>query len=127
MASFIDANLILRYLLNDPEADSVEQLFQKQEELILSSLVVAEVVWTLTSFYRWPKPEIIPPLLSLIRLPFIKTDKNLILNALEIYHQHNIDYIDAYLVALMNKRGVKTLYSYDRHFDKVKSIKRRRP
>jgi len=72
MASFIDANLILRYLLNDPEAESIEKLFQKQEELILSSLVIAEVIWTLTSFYRWKKPKIIPPLLSLIKLPFIK-------------------------------------------------------
>lgn len=127
MASFIDANLILRYLLNDPEADSVEQLFQKQEELILSSMVVAEIVWTLTSFYHWEKDKIIPPLLSLIRLPFIKADKSLILNALEIYHQHNIDYIDAYLVALMNKKRVKTLYSYDRHFDKIPGITRREP
>ena len=127
MASFIDANLILRYLLNDPEAESIEKLFQKQEELILSSLVIAEVIWTLTSFYRWKKPKIIPPLLSLIKLPFIKADKRLILNALEIYHQHNIDYIDAYLAALMNKRGAKILYSYDKDFDKIKPITRRKP
>ena len=126
MASFIDANLILRYLLNDPEAESIEQLFQKREDLILSSIVIAEVVWTLTSFYHWKKDQIIPPLLSLIRLPFIKVDKNLILNALEIYHQHNIDYIDAYLVALMSKRKVKTLYSYDKDFDKIKQIPRRK-
>ena len=127
MASFIDANLILRYLLNDPEAESVEQLFRKQEDLILSNLVVAEIVWTLTSFYRWRKDKIIPPLLGLIKLPFIKADKNLLLSALEIYHKHNIDYVDAYLIALINKRKIKTLYSYDKHFDKIKHIPRREP
>lgn len=55
---FVDTNIFLRYLTNDvPEkADAVEELLRRagagQVRLVTNSLVIAEIVWTLTSFYQ---------------------------------------------------------------------------
>jgi uncharacterized protein len=55
---FADTNLFLRYLTNDipAQADAVEALLQRaeQEEILLvtNALVMAEIVWTLESFYK---------------------------------------------------------------------------
>jgi predicted nucleic acid-binding protein len=56
--TFVDTNLFLRYLTNDvsEQADAVEELLNKAaaREMILvtNSLVCAEMVWTLESFYQ---------------------------------------------------------------------------
>jgi len=52
--AFIDTNLFIRYLTNDiPEkADQVLQRAAAGEiTLVATSLVIAEIVWTLASFY----------------------------------------------------------------------------
>jgi len=59
---FADTNLFLRYLTNDVplQADSVEQLLQQAAAgdvvLVTNSPVIAEIVWTLGSFYHL-KPD----------------------------------------------------------------------
>lgn len=61
--AFLDANVILRYLLNDiPEqADAVDELLKEAEEgkilLRTTALVIAEIVWTCESYYELPKEE----------------------------------------------------------------------
>ena len=61
---FADTNLFLRYLTNDipAQADAVEVLLQRAEQgevlLITNALVMAEIVWTLESFYKLPKAEV---------------------------------------------------------------------
>ena len=37
------------------------------------------------------------------------------------------DYIDAYHVALMERRRTTEVLSYDKHFDRLEGIKRREP
>jgi predicted nucleic acid-binding protein len=60
---FIDTNVFLRYLTNDvPEqADAVERLLiqamQGDVILVTNSLVIAEIVWALDSFYRVSRPS----------------------------------------------------------------------
>lgn len=61
---FADANLFLRYLTNDvPEqADAVEQLLRRAGSdgpvLVTNTLVMAEIVWTLDTFYHLPRNDI---------------------------------------------------------------------
>lgn len=124
---FIDANLILRYLLEEPKADLIEKLLGKKEKLYLADMVVAEVIWTLISFYKRKKEEFIEALEAFIALEFVNADKKLLGTAIEIYKKFNVDYIDAYLAALMQKKNIKILYSFDRDFDKIPGIRRLEP
>mgnify|MGYP001585031365 CR=1 FL=1 len=124
---FIDANIVLRYLIGDPEAGAIEKLLKGKEKLILSDIIVAEIVWSLMSFYKWGKERTTSLLASLIRLDGIRADKNLLLRALKLYKIYNVDYIDAYLCAVMGKNKVTTIYSYDRHYNKFPGIHRLEP
>ena len=124
---FIDANLILRYLLEEPKANLVEKLLERKEKLYLADMVVAEVIWTLISFYKRKKGEFIEALEAFIALEFVNADKKLLGTAIEIYKKFNVDYINAYLTALMQKKNVKILYSFDRDFDKIPGIRRLEP
>lgn len=73
--AFIDTNLFLRYLTNDiPEqADAVEVLLERAEagevQLVTNRLVMAEVVWTLESFYKKTKAEVQDAVLAILNTP----------------------------------------------------------
>lgn len=127
MADFIDANLLIRYLLNEPKAELVEKLFISGKKLYLTDIVLAEVIWTLTSFYRFKKEKFIQPVLDLLAQGFIEANKKLLKNALEIYGRYNVDYIDAYLAASVLESKGKKIYSFDRDYDKIPGIHRVEP
>ncbi|NJM77278.1 MAG: type II toxin-antitoxin system VapC family toxin [Acaryochloridaceae cyanobacterium RU_4_10] len=73
--AFIDTNLFLRYLTNDipKKADRVEELLQRaalgEILLVTTSLVIAEIVWTLTSFYGLSRDQIRDRVLAILNTP----------------------------------------------------------
>jgi len=131
---FVDANIFIRYLTNDvPEkADACEELFRRaienRETLFTTDLVIAEIVWVLESFYELPKKEVqdkVEKILNTAHL--ICPNKELILNALTIYSEKNIDYIDAVNAFILKDKGIRELYSYDSHFDRIDWLTRLEP
>ena len=69
---FADTNLFLRYLTNDvpAQADAVEHLLHRAAAgeiiLVTNTLVVAEIIWTLESFYRLTKDDIQAKILAIL-------------------------------------------------------------
>ena len=124
---FLDSNVILRYLLDDPEAASVEVLLRSRQKLVLLDIVFAEVVWTLIRFYKWDKERVISLTSGLLNLQSISANRKLLLSSLELYKKSNIKYTDAYIAASMIEKKERSIYSFDRDFDKVKRIKRLEP
>ncbi len=125
----LDANLIIRLLTNDDEkkARAVEKLFSNQKQaFLLLDLTLAEVVWTLISYYKIPKKIVCEKLRELLLLSNIKSDRGVLMLSLEIYQTKKIDYTDAYLAAKALSQKL-IIYSYDRDFDKVAGVKRKRP
>jgi len=130
----IDANIVLRFLLNDdPEkAERCSALLQRvesgDEKVFLPDLVIADIVWTLEKFYRQPKARIRELLLPLISLRGMRlSSKSVARNALKWYVEKNIDWTDAFVAAKMAAERQLEIYSYDRHFDKFSGIKRIEP
>ncbi len=131
---FIDTNIILRYLTKDDPVQfpRCRQLFKKAQDgevlLITSTLVIAEIIWTLSSYYRVPKDQIIEKLSIIIGSDAVQIlDKDLIAEALVLYARKNVDYIDAYNAVLLKHLNLKEIYSYDRDFDKIDGIDRLEP
>lgn len=125
----IDTNLIIRFLVNDDpqKADRVEKILKdKESKNILLDTVVAEIIWVLTSYYELDKKTTIEKIEALIHLESIKCNSQLLGKSLTIWRDHPISFIDAYIIAVAEEVGAD-IYSYDRKFDKVKSIKRREP
>lgn len=129
MAKLVDANLIIRFLLNDnlSQAEATEKLFASSEELILTDLTLAEIVWTLQSVYRFPKQEITQKVKHILSLEIFDANYNLLNNSLKLYQEYNISFADAYLLAYVQEKNLEGIYSFDRGLDKVKTIKRFKP
>ncbi len=131
---FVDTNIFIRYLTDDlPEkADNCEKIFaraiENKEQLFTSELVIAEIIWVLESYYELQKEkiqEMVEKILNTRNLTCI--NKNQILNALAIYAGKNIDYTDAYNAVILREKGIKEIYSYDAHFDRIPWLKRIEP
>ena len=133
--SFIDTNLFIRYLTNDdPEkANRVEKLLDlataAKLKLVTTEMVIAEVVWVLESSYGLKATEITSLVRGILATPGIEViNGSLVARALDFYEAHNVDFIDGYIAAVMEKSGIKELYSFDKkHIARLKSVKRNEP
>ena len=131
---FIDTNILLRYLTaDDPEKferckELFKQALEKKIILLTSDMVIAELIWTLNSFYKVPKDEIIEKVTIIINTPNLKVpNKKLLSEVLVLFSQENIDYIDAYNAVFMKNNGCAQIFSYDKDFDRIENIKRIEP
>jgi predicted nucleic acid-binding protein len=127
---FADTNLFLRYLTNDipPQADAVEALLQRAEQgellLVTNALVMAEIVWTLESFYKLPKPEVQEKVLAVLNTPGVAVvDSELVLQAVVWYVEKSVDFIDAYNASWMTRQHLLTACTFDqKHFSRFEGI-----
>lgn len=125
--AWVDSNLILRFLIKDHQAfyKAAYKLFSEAENgrlmLYINPLTIAEVVWTLESFYRYPKKEISSVLSSLIESEGLCIpEKEVVKKALNDYTKNNVDYVDAYLAAYAALKGPSAIYTLDKkHFSKL--------
>lgn len=133
-ATFVDTNIFIRYLTKDDPTkyDRCRELFKRALEgkLILASsgMVIAELIWTLLSYYKVSKADVIEKVSIIVATESLHIpDKDIIADALVLYGRKNIDYIDAYNAVFMKYHGYREIYSYDRDFDLVEEIKREEP
>ena len=133
--SFLDANIFLRYLTNDDpaKADRVEKLLELagkgKERLMTTELVIAEVVWVLESFYKLGNSDIGPMIKAILATPGLEVINGpLVEVAIEHYMAQNIDFIDGYIVAVMDRHHVSEIFSYDKkHLARITAIQRKEP
>jgi predicted nucleic acid-binding protein len=130
---FVDTNIFLRYLTKDDPAkyDRCREVFKKAIEgeisLFTSEMVIAELIWTLLSYYRVPKAEVIEKVSIIISTSNLHLDnKSIIADSLVLFSQKNIDYIDAYNAVFMKSQGLKKIYSYDEDFDIIDGMVERK-
>jgi predicted nucleic-acid-binding protein len=106
----VDANYILRYLLNDnPEmANIAEQLFLN-ERVFIANEILAEVVYVLLGVYEIAKIDIADKLIDLIYAETILTDnKAIIIEALTIFKNQNLDFVDCLLCSYSQIDEIKS-------------------
>ncbi|MCX7068242.1 MAG: PIN domain-containing protein [Methylococcales bacterium] len=106
----VDANYILRYLLNDnPEmANIAEQLFLN-EQVFIANEILAEVVYVLLGVYEIAKIDIADKLIDLIYAETILTDnKAIIIEALTIFKHQTLDFVDCLLCSYSQIDEIKS-------------------
>ncbi|TDI41906.1 MAG: PIN domain-containing protein [Acidobacteria bacterium] len=124
---FVDTNIFIRFLTNDDPAKArrSERLFKKaiagEVSLETSLLVIAEIVWTLESFYKLAKPDIADKIGKILNTPNLKVQSvSTVLQALDVYVTKNVDFIDAYHGIMLRETGVKRVLTYDKkHFGRM--------
>lgn len=106
----VDANIMLRYLLND-----IEEQAQRAREIIQSEHaysypeVLAEVVYVLTNSYGYTRTEIGTAMRALLDDMYFY-DRDVLITAFNFYEYANIDFVDALLIgrAIVNGENVAT-------------------
>jgi uncharacterized protein len=127
---FVDTNVFLRFITRDDldKAARARELFQSAVDgkvaLEISLLVVAEIVWTLESFYQLDRKEISAKVALILNTPNLHCqDSDLVLQALDSYVAKNVDFADAYHAALLRERGPTKIATYDRkHFSRFAGL-----
>jgi len=131
---FVDTNVFLRFLTKDDPAtfERCRDLFRKGIEgeviLVTSGMVIAELIWTLLSYYKVPKAEVVEKMAVIIGTKSIDIpDRDIIVESLILFGRKNVDYIDAYNTMFMKRHRLEEIYSYDRDFEEIESVKRLEP
>lgn len=131
---FIDTNIFLRTLIEE-DKESFKDCFQLLQNIkinklqgVTSSVVLSEIAWTLLSYYKFSKPEVVKALRGIINLRGLSiVDKFQHEVALSLYEKKGIKFIDALIASnpdILNKKWV--IISYDHDFDKI-DVKRIEP
>lgn len=113
----IDANVLLRVLVGEPR-----ELFEKAERLIdavrrgehlvrVEDVVLAEVVWVLSSFYRMDRRTIVDLLTDIVVLDgVVMPDKQMLNTALKIFAEVSVKFVDAILAAKVLAAGETNIW-----------------
>jgi len=105
----IDANAVLRYLLNDNAtmAKSVDELISKHK-ITVRYEVVAEIVYVLEKVYSLPRNEIKDSIKTFLAEPNVEVEtKDVLLFALDTYADKKFDFVDCLLY------GFNAIYGYE--------------
>ena len=132
---FIDTNLFLRFLTNDvpDQAQAVDELLIRAEqgrlELHTSSLTIAEIVWTLESYYELSAEVVRDHVVAILNTPGLFVEyAETIASAMILYADENIDFVDAYNGVWMQKQGLSTAITFDtKHFQRIPGITAQTP
>jgi len=121
----IDTNVLIRHLTADPpeQATHATAFLAGADELILSDIVVAELVYTLETVYRVERERVGELVRAVIAFPAIVVlDEVLLLRALELYELERLDFVTAYLAAGAERSGVGAVASFYRSLERIESV-----
>ncbi len=130
----LDANILLRFLTNDvPEqAERCEKLLEEIQDgnilVFLSDITLADVIWTLEKYYKLPREDIRLAMNRIIELKGLQlSNKSQALAALDIYVEKNIDWTDAFMAVQLISKGIQEIYTFDKHFKRIGTLKKIEP
>ena len=116
MEFWVDTNVILRYLAKDhrEHSEAAWKMFMGANEgnhsLRVHPVVLAECCYVLEgSYYGYDRATIAAALIALLNSRGIKPESPVLLDALDIYKNHNVDFEDALLAASSNRDHVPVL------------------
>lgn len=134
MKSFIvDANVLLRFLTNDivEQAERVEKRFKEAEKggitLTILPICVIEVIFHLEHWYHYNRQDashLVETLLSPDWLNVI--DKDAVFEALRLYTNETIDFVDILLWVMAGKEK-SSILSLDKDYDHLTPSRRIEP
>lgn len=114
--AFIDANYILRYLLQDhPKQFSIAKEVIENEVVTIPDFIFAEVDYVLEKVYRVGRKDIKVSHQNLLDYKNLRMEnKSIIVESLNLYCSYKVDFADALLVAYHKMSLSTKLYSFDK-------------
>lgn len=122
MSGLLDTSMLVRYLTGDPSdlAERAAQVIDREENLQVSDVVIAETAYVLTSVYKVPREAVVDHLILFLQKTNIQPfalDKNHLLQALLLCRPSGrVSFADALVWAAAQSTEAKVVYSMDERF-----------
>jgi predicted nucleic acid-binding protein len=126
----LDTNVLVRHLTADPpeQGSRATEFLARAEQLLLTDLVVAELVYALETVYRLEHGRVAELVRAAIAFPAVAViDERLLLRALELYERERLDFVTAYLAANAEQSGIGAVASFYRALERIESVERVEP
>lgn len=128
MKYFVDTNIFLRFFIKEneevlKETKKIIQLIKKGDiRTFTSHLVIAELDWTMKSYYKIPKNDRLAFLDSILQLrSLVLVDSFDLIATLSFYRNYQVKFIDCLFASNPSiASGKASIISYDKDFDKLK-------
>ncbi len=112
----IDANVILRYILNDNKEQYDKAVLVIAEGAFTLPEILAEVVYVLKGVYNTEKSEVCDSLLKVLELVHIE-NKSAMVEAIKVYRDTSLDFVDCILIGRNRILGNK-VFIFDEKLNK---------
>ena len=120
MQTYVDANVLLRYLLDDIPEQAEKAANILSLGAFVTTEVFAEVVYVLGGIYKMPRTEICRLLTGVVNI--VHCDKaDVVKTGLAIFGRSKLDFVDCILAAHHQMQGV-AIETFDK--DLLKELKR---
>ena len=120
LMNIVDANIILRYLLDDHEelSDKATEIIENNET-VATLEIVCEVVYVLQKVYEVTRLEISNEITALFNEHKIAIDDlQLLVVALVLFAEETVDFVDAILIA-RHRINKDVIFSFDKTLNKL--------
>ena len=113
----LDANAILRYILDDikEQADTVQEILQNEEILILPE-VIAEVIYVMYKIYKIPRGNVLEYINNFLN--DAKCDNQILINAVKIFGGKNFDFVDCLLYEYSKQKDYE-VFTFDKDLNNL--------
>ena len=119
---FMDTNMVVRYLINDPpdQAEIVESIVDEVGDLWITDVVLNETAYVLRDRYALRREGIVDLLIGFVRKANVSVygiDKNFVLQGLSMCRPSGrVSIADAMIWAAARSVGAEAVYTFDRRF-----------
>lgn len=121
---FVDSNVLLRYFVNDADAQhrAVRRLFRECDAgkvvLVIGPPALFEVAWTLKAAYSQSRETILDILASILSTSGVEVaDADTVQEAISLARKHGQDFADAYVTALAADKHCHAIATFNKkHF-----------
>lgn len=120
----IDTNIILRFLLNDVPSQCLKIKTKLKDaksgklRLVITDIIFFESYFTLTSYYKYSKENVLEVLESLISSGYFEVEnRDILLESLKIYKLSNLSFVDSYLAARSGP-DMADIFTFDKKLQK---------
>lgn len=125
-SAWLDTSVVLRFLTKEPVpfAQRADRLLARAQAgeiaLRLTPVVIAEIVWALRSLYGRQPGEVAAALGAFLQTDgILVTDRDAVLEALELMAQANVSFPDA-LLAISARLADEPVCTFDTDFKRLK-------
>jgi predicted nucleic-acid-binding protein len=115
----VDTDILIRLIVNDDKtlAKKAQNLINGKK-VIISSIVLAETIFVLTSYYKYSKKQLFQLKEFLEVENFYLEDKEINYNAIDMYCKNNLHFVDCWLYCKSKIEG-RTLLSLDNKLNRL--------